>query len=111
VSLSNKVHSNMRCVLGLLTLLLTLVAFGPSTALASGVWSAPTNIDSVGYSTIASVSCPSATFCVAVDDVGDALTYNGTSWSAPTKIHGPGDNGQSVSCTSPTFCAEVGNCS
>lgn len=33
-----------------------------------------------------SVSCVSAKFCVAVDQQGDALTWNGTSWSSPQFI-------------------------
>jgi hypothetical protein len=96
VSHFNKVHSNMRCALRLVTFLLTLVAFGPSTALASGVWSAPTAIDIGGSSYLSSVSCTSA-------------TYNGTSWTAPTNIDdGDGAPGlTSVSCSSATFCAAV----
>ena len=35
---------------------------------------------------LSSVSCPSASFCVAVDAGGNALTFNGSSWSAPAKI-------------------------
>src|SRR5665213_3369925 len=99
----------MRCVLGLVTLLLTLVAFGPSTALAAGVWSAPTAIESGG--SLYSVSCSSATFCVA-EAGGDyngngtnALTYNGTSWSATALAVG---FFSSVSCPSVTFCLGVG---
>ena len=114
VSSSNKVHSNMRCVLGLVTLLLTLVAFGPSTALASGVWSVPTNIGG-GSVFLSSVSCPSTTFCAAVGDpfaslTGYALTYNGTSWTAPTNLGGIDGGGglRSVSCPSATFCVAVG---
>ena len=107
---SNKVHSNKRCVLGLVTLLLTLVALAPSTALASGVWSAPTNV--VGGGSLTSVSCSSATFCVTLGDVGfyvhNALTYNGTSWSAPTNVGGSRFVLTSVSCSSPTFCAAIG---
>jgi hypothetical protein len=105
----------MRSILGFVTLLLTLVAFGPSTALASGVWSAPTEIDSNGTGNGASVSCSSATFCVAVGESAGgsayalyALTYNGTSWSPPTNIDSGGGS-SSVSCSSPTFCAAVHN--
>ncbi len=66
-------------------------------------WSAPVAID--GADTLTSVSCPSASFCVAVDDSGNALTFNGSSWSAPTSIdmHVL----YSVSCTSASFCAAV----
>ena len=59
------------------------------------------------------MSCPSATFCAAVDSDG-AVTYNGTSWSALTNIDGGGGvpGLDSVSCPSATFCAaadEKGN--
>jgi hypothetical protein len=37
---------------------------------------------------LTSVSCPSADFCVAVDGEGNALTYNGSSWSSPSDIDG-----------------------
>jgi hypothetical protein len=77
-------------------------------------WSGGTNIApnppgtcsiSCEHEGLTSVSCPSATFCAAVDYDGDALTYNGTSWSAPTHIGGDEDG---VSCPSATFCAAVG---
>jgi hypothetical protein len=51
------------------------------------------------------VSCPSASFCVAVDINGHALTYNGSSWSAPVSIDAVGLF--SVSCPSSSFCAAV----
>jgi RHS repeat-associated protein len=41
-----------------------------------------------------------------VDNDGDALTYNGTSWSAPTSIDG-NNTLDSVSCTGSSFCAAV----
>ncbi len=86
------------------TLLVASACLGPSTSLASGVWSAPTNIDRGVYFT--SLSCPSATFCAAVGG-GEALTYNGTSWSAPTKIDDGGYIGHWVSCSSATFCVAI----
>jgi hypothetical protein len=56
------------------------------------------------------VSCPSASFCAAVDNKGNALTYNGSSWSAPANIDStPYPNSLwSVSCASSSFCAAVG---
>ena len=57
-----------------------------------------------------SVSCPSASFCMAVDQYGnDALTFNGSSWSAPVRV-GPAsmrDELTSVSCSSATWCVAV----
>jgi hypothetical protein len=48
-------------------------------------WSAPTIIDRTGEEFF-SVSCASASFCVAVEAGGNASTFNGSSWSAPTTI-------------------------
>ena len=60
-----------------------------------------------------SVSCSSVSFCLAVDADGNALTYNGTSWSAATNV-AEGPDGlliplNSVSCVSETFCVAVTN--
>jgi len=53
------------------------------------------------------VSCPSTSFCVAVDEKGNALTYNGSAWSAPSAIDGSNGNLSSVSCASASFCVAV----
>ncbi len=52
------------------------------------------------------MSCATTTLCVAVDDNGDALTYDGSTWSAPTGIDG-GHALTSVSCPTANFCAAV----
>lgn len=78
------------------------------------VWTKPTHTDSTGH--LYSVSCASATFCVAVGgpgelsgeegvERGEALTYNGSSWSAPQSI----DNRRLdwVSCASAAFCVAL----
>jgi lysophospholipase L1-like esterase len=63
---------------------------------------------------LVSVSCTSASFCIALDDSGHAFSWNGTSWSGPTAID-PNIGTQmpdfppSVSCTSATFCMELGD--
>ena len=57
---------------------------------------------------IVSVSCPSDSFCMAasapaVDASGNALIYNGSSWSAPAHLSTESMN--SVSCAPGTsFC-------
>ncbi len=84
---------------------LAFVAFDTmttSTADASGIWSAATNVASTGQG----ISCANATFCVAIDHSGDASIYNGTSWSGPTLV----DHTSflySVSCPVPSFCMAV----
>jgi hypothetical protein len=67
------------------------------------------NISADQGTNLSSVSCPSTTFCAAVDDQGNALTYNGTAWSAPVDLNGGDDSYLSaVSCPSVTFCLAVG---
>ncbi len=56
-----------------------------------------------------SVSCPSATFCAAIDDTGDAYTWNGKTWSKgvvvdSTAASNINDEFISVSCASASFC-------
>jgi hypothetical protein len=58
------------------------------------------------------LSCASPTFCVALDTSDNAFTYDGSSWSGPTKLENTqpsplGPDLYSVSCASPTFCAAV----
>src|ERR1019366_3194297 len=55
-----------------------------------------------------SVSCPTTSFCVAVDESGYVLTYNGSSWSSPDEIDpGTGQTLTSVSCPTASFCVAV----
>ena len=69
-------------------------------------WSAPQSIDPIG-SGLTSVSCATASFCVAVDNSGNALTWNGSSWSTPQTIDSKGILGgglATVSCPTTSFC-------
>src|SRR6476646_7784540 len=63
-----------------LTLTGAIVLVVPSAAFASSGWSAPSPVDPAFLAS--SVPCASSSFCVAVDDEGNAATYNGSSWSA-----------------------------
>jgi hypothetical protein len=87
----------------LLALLVGAIA-APSSALAAG-WSAPKHID-VSDADLVSVSCASASLCIAIDSRGNAFTYSGSSWSAPEDIEGQRGL-DSVSCPSTSFCAAV----
>ena len=81
--------------------------FAYQSAPASGLtWSAPTRVDGNGEGNLLALSCPTATDCLALDGAGDLLTWNGTTWSAPTAEFS-GDP-QALSCPSTTFCAAVG---
>ena len=84
-------------------LFVVLFVLVPSAAHASAGWSAPVAIDS---SELLSVSCSSDSFCVAVDAAGNAVTFNGTEWSAPLKVDGSTQL-NSVSCPSSSFCVAV----
>ncbi len=59
-----------------------------------------------------SVSCPTTSFCMAVDGNVNFYTYNGTAWSQPQVINSSSLNPTTigeVSCASPTFCEAVYN--
>jgi hypothetical protein len=66
-------------------------------------WSAPVSIDT--GSALASVSCPTASFCAAVDADGKAFTYNAASWSAPLSI--AADALTAVACATASSCVAV----
>jgi hypothetical protein len=56
---------------------------------------------------LAAVSCTSSSFCMAVDqDDNRSVTFNGSSWSAPTMLSS-GYGLASVSCPSRSFCIAV----
>ncbi len=82
----------------------TLLALSESDA---PTWTSPSPIDPSGGG-LTSIECPSATFCMAVDANGNALSWNGTSWSPPTQVDKSGGL-SSVSCPSATFCMAVDN--
>jgi hypothetical protein len=77
-----------------------------TVASATGGWSAPSLMDSSTPAGLISVSCSSATFCMALNSYGGSLVYNGTSWSAGPAVMA-GDALSSVSCVSSTFCAAL----
>jgi hypothetical protein len=55
---------------------------------------------------LSTVSCPSASFCAAVDYGPNVVTFNGTSWSKRSAID-PGGYLQAVSCASASFCVAI----
>ena len=74
--------------------------------LSGGTWTSPIGIDS--GTQLNGVSCPTSSFCVAVDNNGQGFTYTGsaTNW-ARTTIDPNQDELNSVSCPSTTFCVAV----
>jgi hypothetical protein len=67
-------------------------------------WSAPHPVDTRGG--LSGVSCPTRTFCMAVDSSGRAMTYDGH-WSKPKKV--VAGSLTAVSCPTRTFCVAVGS--
>ncbi|WP_172892246.1 hypothetical protein [Jatrophihabitans sp. GAS493] len=61
----------------------------------------------VDGSNLTGISCASATFCVAVDQEGNALAFNGDSWSSQEVTGDQSVALVSVSCASTTFCSAV----
>lgn len=54
-----------------------------------------------------SISCPSTTFCLSADRLGNVFTFNGSSWTAPSRTAPAGL--QYVSCPTPDLCAAYGH--
>jgi hypothetical protein len=52
------------------------------------------------------VSCSSPSLCVAAANLGEALAYNGTSWSQPVVVD-PDGYLESLSCPADNFCVAV----
>lgn len=82
---------------------------GHDLTLSDGSWSKPKTFDPNGDDE--SISCPSVTFCAAVDLSGDALIYNGLSWSRDDidPIRNPDSEAPtypnlSISCPAAGFC-------
>jgi hypothetical protein len=100
-------------------LLVGLALLGPAGALAAGplTWSAPAQIDvqpSIDANAIYSISCPSATLCVAGDDAGNILSSTNpgggrAAWSsAAVDVHTGGQFSiEGMSCPSTTLCVAV----
>jgi hypothetical protein len=75
---------------------------------AGPAWGAATHLDhSQGGEDPASVSCPSARFCMAVLVSGYAARYDGTTWTQPTRLSSSAGEPDSVSCPTVSFCMAV----
>ena len=77
-------------------------------------WSRPEPIDTDAQLT--GVSCPTSSFCVAVDTGAAAVFWNGSSWSSPAALPSASGSAPSaggaipltgVSCPTTSFCAAV----
>ena len=83
----------------------TAISYDGHVTVRTTQWGAPVLIDA-RPGNVTGVGCGSATFCVAVDDGGSAMTWDGTSWSAPAPTGLASASG--VSCVATT-CVAVSN--
>jgi hypothetical protein len=102
----------MHRVLAVLAVAVGGLMVTPVTASAADTWSLPTDV--APTSDVTSISCASASFCLATDDFGNAYVYyGGDEWTAPEAL-APGSGMSlpydpvSVSCSSANFCLVVG---
>jgi RHS repeat-associated protein len=75
-----------------------------ATPTATG-WSSAATADS-GHA-VDAVSCPASSFCLAVDNDGNAVQWNGSSWSTASSMGDSARPIESVSCPTTTFCVAV----
>jgi hypothetical protein len=92
---------------------MAVLGSGYATVYDGAAWSKPTGLSSLAGQPD-SVSCPSVSFCMAVDALdSSAFRFNGSTWSSAPAISdaAPGSlpGMASVSCSSPSFCAAVDN--
>ena len=80
----------------------TVAAGAPATAATSLTWTKARLADPLA-SGRGGVSCPQATFCLALDDGGGWRTWDGTAWSPWHRSAGVDPTGW-LTCTSATFC-------
>ena len=86
------------------------LGFAPLTASGPG-WSAPVAVDNVQLPSgpsLNAVSCPTTSFCMAVDGNGNAFTWNGATWSRPISVDS-NITFHSVSCPLASFCMAIGS--
>lgn len=87
------------------------LAFQEAFALTfnGSTWGTPRLLPVTGR--VASLSCPTASFCLALgnasEDSGVALTFNGSSWSSPEPITPHAGGVGMISCASPAFCVAI----
>jgi hypothetical protein len=97
----------------LVAVVFVALPFGVPTAEAAGAslnWSAPVSVD-VANGTLLSISCPSASFCAAVDQSGNVVTSTNptggpSAWTAAS-IDAGNSAFFSVSCPSTSLCVAV----
>lgn len=77
-----------------------------STRYDGANWTTPITVDPRGTGHLGSVSCPTSTFCAAVDSGGYVTTFDGTTWSTPVSLGVVVDR---LSCGSTSLCVALGS--
>ena len=78
-----------------------------ATGAAAVTWTTPVDPDTGG---IRAVSCPTVSICLAADQDGNVVRWDGTAWSDPVYVGVFVEwNGQGLSCVSATWCVIVGS--
>ena len=67
-------------------------------------WSEAQDWPGFGHGSPTAISCPSATFCAAVDEEGALLTWRDGTWSEPQSAGTSIDEYDDVTCVSATYC-------
>ncbi len=83
----------------------TILRTGAARTFDGTVWSHAVVVDPQ-HESLTGVSCTGTTFCLAIDDGGNVLTWDGSGWSGVQKVDPTYLVG--VSCASPTFCVVIG---
>jgi hypothetical protein len=75
-----------------------------------GEWGNPVALH-LDFADLDALSCVGLAFCLAVDDDGAGVTFDGSKWSDPLTVPGEGQQQAApftaVSCASPSFCVAV----
>ena len=85
-----------------------MVVGGPDAFLFDGsTWGAPASLGWAFH--VTGISCPSSSFCMAVDNGGNYSTYSTSGgWTTPAQLLAS-SRLSGVSCASATFCAALGS--
>jgi hypothetical protein len=77
-------------------------AIDPAAAAATAAVNSGSSQNSINMA----VACPSASFCAVVDNAGNTVTFNGSTWSHPTTLFPANPSSQTppLSCSTPSYC-------
>jgi hypothetical protein len=110
VAIGRRQRRLWRAWLSLLAALVCTLGFATATAVADAPlsWSAPSAVDPP-HNAVEAIACPSASLCVAADEMGNVLTSTdptggGATWSTEKVDDGEPDAISGIACPSSTLC-------